>query len=112
MSDSLFPYFFLPVIYIFVGLLTPKCKHIGPVGYRTPRSMKNQKNWDFAQKLSGKYMLILGSVILLINVLFYFAIFPLAHFQLWNMIAITGGTLLVIAYTELRLYQFEKNKSH
>lgn len=29
-------------------------------GYRTPRAMKGQQSWDFAQKLSSKYMIVLG----------------------------------------------------
>jgi uncharacterized membrane protein len=37
-------------------------------GYRTPRSMKNQSNWDFAQKLGGKFMLIFGFIIFLIQI--------------------------------------------
>ncbi|WP_448607436.1 SdpI family protein [Paenimyroides ceti] len=35
-------------------------------GYRTTNSMKNQKNWDFAQKYSTKFMLLLSIVFLLI----------------------------------------------
>jgi uncharacterized membrane protein len=37
-------------------------------GYRTPRSIKNQSNWDFAQKLGGKFMLIFGFIIFLIQI--------------------------------------------
>jgi hypothetical protein len=30
--------------------------------------MKNQSNWDFAQKLGGKFMLIFGFIIFLIQI--------------------------------------------
>lgn len=111
-NPTLFHYFFLPIIFIFVGWLTPQCKNIGPIGYRTPRSMKNQENWDFSQQLSGKLMLLLGSMILLINLLFYLDILPPTHFQLVDMILIGGGILLVILITEIRLYLFDKNTTN
>lgn len=111
-TPTLFHYFFVPILYIFVGWLIPKCKDIGPIGYRTPRSMKNQENWDFSQKLSGKLMLILGSIILIVNLLFYADIFPQTNFQLTEMTLIVGGALLVILITEIRLYQFEKRATN
>ena len=70
--------------------------------------MKNQENWDFSQKLSGRLMLSLGILILFINVLFYFTILPPIYYQPTEMIFIGGGSILVILYTEIRLYQFEK----
>ncbi|MGG5506167.1 MULTISPECIES: SdpI family protein [unclassified Myroides] len=109
MSDNtLLPYFLLPAIYLIIGIVMPYCKHIGPVGYRTPRSMKNQENWDFAQKLSGRLMLSLGMLMLASNLLFYFAIFPHTYYQPTEMIFVAGGSILVILYTEIRLYLFEK----
>lgn len=112
MSDNaLFHCFLLPVIFILIGFLIPLCKNIGPVGYRTPRSMKNQENWDFSQKLSGSLMLILGILILVINLLFYFAVLPHIYYQRTEMTLIGAGSFLVIIYTEIRLYQFEKKQS-
>lgn len=111
MSDPLiFNHFFAPIIFLAVAFILPQCKNIGLVGYRTPRSMKNQENWDFAQKLSGQLLLFFGLVLLLVNVLFYFAILPSPYFSLIEMILIGGGLLSVIFYTEYRLYQFEKRK--
>ncbi|WHT38084.1 SdpI family protein [Myroides sp. mNGS23_01] len=109
-NPTLFHYFFLPIIFIFVGWLTPQYKNIGPVGYRTPRSMKNQENWDFSQQLSGRLLLIFGLTLLLVNALFYFAILPSIYFNLTEMILIGGGLLSVILYTEYRLYRFEKQR--
>lgn len=111
MSENLiFNHFFAPLIFLAVAFILPQCKRIGPVGYRTPRSMKNQANWDFSQKLSGQLLLFLGITLLLVNTLFYFAILPSAYFNLAEMIVIGGGLLSVILYTEYRLYQFEKRK--
>src|SRR5690554_3098253 len=36
-------------------------------GYRTARSMKNQKNWDFAQKYSAKIMAFIGFGMVIIS---------------------------------------------
>ncbi|EHQ41932.1 SdpI family protein [Myroides odoratus] len=110
-TPTLFHYFFVPILYIFVGWLITKCKDIGLIGYRTPRSMKNQENWDFSQKLSGKLLLILGSLAFAINLLFYFAVLPQTYYTSTEVFFILGGTILVIFYTELRLYQFEKKQT-
>ena len=112
MSDNtLLQYFFLPVIYLVIGLLIPQCKNIGPVGYRTPRSMKNQENWDFSQKLSGQLLFRLGILMLIINTLFYFSVLPLSYFKQSEITLIAGGSILIIIYTEMRLYRFEKNRA-
>ncbi|MGG5599440.1 SdpI family protein [Myroides sp. DF42-4-2] len=110
MSDNLlFNHFFTPVIFLAIAFILPQCKQIGPVGYRTPRSMKNQENWDYSQKLSGQLLLIFGLTLLLVNTLFYFAILPSMYFTLVEMILIGGGLLSIILYTEYRLYRFEKS---
>ena len=36
-------------------------------GYRTPRSMKNQETWNFAQSYSAKEMIRLGGLLLLVS---------------------------------------------
>ncbi|WP_010136957.1 SdpI family protein [Ochrovirga pacifica] len=38
-------------------------------GYRTKRSMRDQKNWDFAQKFSAIKMVLSGILIVLIGVI-------------------------------------------
>jgi uncharacterized membrane protein len=67
--------YILPIIILVVfsagGLILyffPPKKINSIYGYRTPRSMKNQSNWDFAQKLGGKFMLIFGFIIFLIQI--------------------------------------------
>lgn len=39
-------------------------------GYRTKKSMKSQKTWDFAQLYSAKKMTIIGFVMLLLSINF------------------------------------------
>lgn len=41
----------------FIAYLFPPKGINSTYGYRTSRAMKSQKNWDFAQKYSGKVML-------------------------------------------------------
>ena len=67
--------YILPIIILVVfsagGLILyffPPKKINSIYGYRTPRSMKNQSNWDFAQKLGGKFMLIFGFIIFLVQI--------------------------------------------
>lgn len=67
--------YILPIIILVVfsagGLILyffPPKKINSIYGYRTPRSIKNQSNWDFAQKLGGKFMLIFGFIIFLIQI--------------------------------------------
>jgi uncharacterized membrane protein len=83
-------------------------------GYRTFRSMKNQENWNFANKLSAKYMLI--------NTLVGFAIFVISFFLLRHKISVTAMILgnlgvqsislvVLIPMVEIRLRKFEENQN-
>ncbi len=40
-------------------------------GYRTPASMKSQKNWDFSQRYSGKILIIFGLILTIISSIIY-----------------------------------------
>lgn len=54
-------------VFFITGLITnafPPIKINHLYGYRTPRSMKNQNNWDVAQRFSTKKM-IQGSLVLI-----------------------------------------------
>lgn len=50
----------------FVMYFFPPKKINSLYGYRTTNSMKSQQNWDFAQKYSTKFMLLLSIFFLLI----------------------------------------------
>lgn len=50
----------IPMTLLLIWYICPKISKInGTIGYRTPRSMKNQDSWDFAQKECAKNSLIL-----------------------------------------------------
>ncbi|WP_413513832.1 SdpI family protein [Myroides odoratus] len=108
MLDTFISYFILPFIFIALGFILPQYKTIGPVGYRTPRSMKNQTNWDLAQKLSGTAILLLGGILLVNSLLFYFSIVPSSNFKPVEGTTLGIGVLLVIIWVEYRLYRFDK----
>ncbi len=64
-------------------------------GYRTPKSMKNQGNWDFAQKHSGKQMMKGGLIFGLLT--FGFSFFSVN--ETWGIIIGLGVLLSVAAIT-------------
>lgn len=48
------------IIAALLMLIFPPKKPNGIYGYRTQRSMKDQKHWDFAQRYSTKIMMLMG----------------------------------------------------
>ncbi|MFC2107065.1 SdpI family protein [Bacteroidota bacterium] len=59
-------------VYIIAGLIMIKFppKTINNAyGYRTPRSVRSQQRWDFAQKYSSRQMIIWGFVMLIASLL-------------------------------------------
>ena len=65
--DNSFNFFSHFTVFLFstvaiIGLIYPpkEINHI--IGFRTKRSSKNQESWDLAQKLMGKFFLILTSI--------------------------------------------------
>jgi uncharacterized membrane protein len=108
----------MPFIILFTFLLAglvlylfPPKKINGIYGYRTPRSMKNQANWDYAQKIGGKYMMLFGVVIFITQTSFGFLLSYLGikqdltiPFQLAIMILLL---ILMLVISERKLKQFE-----
>ena len=71
--------FIVGTTFLMVGLLIKKKppKKINPIyGYRTKRSMKDQKSWDFAQRHSAKEMSNAGLYLLVFSILGYFIKLP------------------------------------
>lgn len=58
-------------------------------GYRTSKSMKNQANWDKAQQLSTKNMMLLGWFLIVISLLFGFF-----QFQIYTRLFIGFGLMI------------------
>lgn len=58
-------YIIITSVLIFTGLLMyfkPPKEINSFFGFRTMKSGKSQRNWDIAQKLCGKYMIIIGGL--------------------------------------------------
>lgn len=71
-------------LYIVLGLIVPYIKTINSIiGYRTSRAMKNQLNWEFAQKYSGKCFLYLGIGTVLYGIIAY--LLPEYTYRLGNL---------------------------
>ena len=91
-------------VFVLAGLLMltfPPKKINSLYGYRSRRSMKNQENWDFAQKYSSKEMAKLGFLMILFSLLGLF-IDPGE-----NLSAVIG-LLLVIALSVALFLRVEK----
>jgi uncharacterized membrane protein len=111
--------YILPIIILVVfsagGLILyffPPKKINSIYGYRTPRSMKNQSNWDFAQKLGGKFMLIFGFIIFLVQITVGYFITGYTRDQS-IVLPIQGAilvllTVIMLLVCEKQLENFEK----
>jgi len=85
----------------FLFYLFPPKKINSLYGYRTASSMKSQSRWDFSQKISAKYMMILGfsySVVL----------FLLSKFSLSEIEQVGAGMGLLILKVVLLIVVVER----
>ncbi len=60
----------VPVILIVIALISrarPQSDINHTIGYRSRRSMESQENWDKAQKLMAKYLLVIGCVLTVVS---------------------------------------------
>lgn len=81
----------VPTIMIIFGSIFSKNspKNINRIyGYRTPRSMKNQETWEFANKYCGKLWLRIGIIMLIIT-------------SMLLVIAMTFGESIVLVCTSI-----------
>jgi uncharacterized membrane protein len=63
--------FILVAVGLFLYLNPPQNINI-IFGYRTARAMKNQEQWEFAQKYSGKVSIQAGAVMMLLTPVYLF----------------------------------------
>lgn len=72
--------FLIPIIMIFAGFLMFRCPipRNFIIGYRTSRSMKSEATWKFANQLTGKLWIVIGSVLLFVSTIIFvcFSFFP------------------------------------
>ena len=72
----------IPLIMIVIGVIFSKRapKNINHIyGYRTPRSMKNQNTWEFANKYCGKLWLKIGIIMFLLSLTAMLALLPIGE---------------------------------
>jgi len=81
-------------------------------GYRTPRSIKNQRNWDFAQTYSSKLFLSVPAVLLLTQLPLILESHNERMINTITIISISEFTLLsvvIIFLTENQLKKLDSN---
>ncbi len=104
-ESAVFP-LILGLILILVGIIFVYCPPKGInylYGYRTFKSMKNEENWNVAQKLSSRYLLVLGIVILVFGVLVYFNNWNETSTAIITFILLVGGILIQFYLIEKRM---------
>lgn len=109
-DNSLFNICFLVgLIFIITGLIMlyfPPKKINSLYGYRTIRSMKNQERWDFAQNLSAKEMMKLGTFLMLTSLLPLITSFN----DSFNLIVGLSLTLIGVAILFIKVEKAIKTK--
>ena len=104
--------FLVGTTFLLVGFLIKKrppktINHI--YGYRTKRSMKDQKSWDFAQQYSAKEMIQAGYYLLAVSFIGWFIQLPeLVTYPIGLGIMVTVMIIMFVR-TENALKELEKN---
>lgn len=89
----IFTLFIIPLVILISGFLMykyPPKKINYFIGYRTRKSMKNDKNWKILNKHCGKVWIKLGLILLLIITLFVILL------KLFKIIILTETILIII----------------
>ncbi|MPT32995.1 MAG: SdpI family protein [Chryseobacterium sp.] len=99
-------------IFIMAGLamlIFPPKKINSLYGYRTQRSMRTIENWNFAQRLCAKLLLIAGSLLLLIGI--GGIVFGLNEkiIDSFGLISMVIFAIILIIIIEIRIKKFEKS---
>jgi len=85
----------------FVLLKFPPTKINGINGYRTPRSMRSQEEWDFAQTYSAKQLIKYGLVSLTCSVIGLFI-------SVKENLAVVVGVFITILFAVIPIIRTEK----
>ena len=87
----------------FISLKFPP-KNINSIyGYRTSRSMKNQENWDLAQRFSSQLMLKQGLIMLLLAFILAVLPIPVEAATLISLLLLLTSVINLFVQTEKRL---------
>ena len=102
----MFPLILVGPLFVVISLLTllfPPKKINGLYGYRTRRSMSNQKSWDAAQKISSQVMLIEGVIMSLLAGL-GFLLYPSEGLEIGlSLTVLVSGIAFLFVYTEKKI---------
>ena len=86
-----------------ISLKFPPKKINSLYGYRTSRSMKNQENWDLAQRFSSQLMLKQGLIMLLLAFILAVLPVPIEIATLISLLLLVTGVVILLVQTEKRL---------
>ena len=91
------------IIFIIVGAIMyqfPPKKINSLYGYRTAQSMKNQKNWDFAQVYGSKALGVFGLILLIISFTRTFFSFNNDQHALFGLFILIVGIAIMFYFCE------------
>lgn len=90
----------------FVFLILPSKKINFIYGYRSYLAKQNERNWQYAQKISTRYFLLFGGVMALIGLLLKWQ--GWTNFFLLEMIAIPWFIVPIFGLIEEKLQRFDE----
>lgn len=99
---------YIGIFIIVIGLLFkwfPPKKINGIYGYRTNKSMKNQKTWDYAQLIGANSMMLTGVLLGAIGVIFYFT--KLSN-NVIELIIFLSSFIVMMILDEYKLKKFDR----
>ena len=101
-----FPLFIVGFVFAVAAFITLKFppKKINSIyGYRTSRSMKNQENWDLAQRFSSQLMLKQGLIMFVLAFILAFLPIPIEVATLISLLLLLTSVINLFVQTEKRL---------
>ncbi|MFY7862055.1 MAG: SdpI family protein [Chitinophagales bacterium] len=115
-SDLLLLPILLFLIFLSIGWYQSKYppKSINSLyGYRTARSLKSQKNWDFAQSMSAQMMMefayYLGSSLIAISMTAKYLGFPFESIIPLQLVLMVIGLRIMLYLCEKKLEKFDSS---
>ena len=90
----------LVLTFIFKRFPPKKINHL--YGYRTPRSMRSQEAWDFANRFSGRALVIVSALTCIVQIITY-SLMDFRASVTGSAIFLSVALIAVIPLTELEL---------
>jgi uncharacterized membrane protein len=94
---------FVFAVAAFITIKFPPKKINSTYGYRTSRSMKNQENWDLAQRFSSQLMLKKGLIMLVLALILAVLPIPIEVATLISLLLLLMSVINLFVQTEKRL---------